>query len=135
MRQLTQNAIQLEDGTILYSRSEHDFQQNGNYFVDGGNDYARIGYPDNPTHKELYLYSDSSFEEIKSKMLWGTRGKSGTDRIKWVKLCDCEVDHLKAILEQLNNRGGTSKTRIDVIQSLIIEKSRKLKLSKLLKNE
>ena len=31
--------------------------------------------------------------------LWGTYGKSGRDPIKYVRLCDCETDHLQNILK------------------------------------
>jgi len=33
-----------------------------------------------------------------SDMLWGTYGKSGKERLRWVMLRDCETDHLQAIL-------------------------------------
>ena len=35
--------------------------------------------------------------------LWGTYGKSGKDPIKYVKLCDCETDHLQNILKTQNH--------------------------------
>ena len=36
---IIQNAIQTPDGTIILSRSVHDYQTYDGYMVDGGNDY------------------------------------------------------------------------------------------------
>ena len=40
----------------------------------------------------------ADLEDAKKIARWGTRGKSGRDPVKWVKLIDCETDHLEAIL-------------------------------------
>jgi hypothetical protein len=36
--------------------------------------------------------------EAQANLLWGTYGKSGKEPLKWVRLIDCETDHLQAIL-------------------------------------
>lgn len=34
----------------------------------------------------------------KETALWGTYGKSGSEPLRWVRLVDCETDHLLAIV-------------------------------------
>lgn len=47
--------------------------------------------------RKCELNSNSTLEECKQRMLWGTRGKSGKEPLKYVRLMDCETEHLKAI--------------------------------------
>ena len=52
--------------------------------------------------KKLLEVSDISktddFETIKSKLKWQTRGRTGTENLRWVKLIDCDTDHLENIM-------------------------------------
>lgn len=46
------------------------------------------------------LSKDSTLEEAKYKMLWGTYGKPfNYDNFRYKRLIDCSTDHLQAILE------------------------------------
>ena len=70
MRQLILNRIQTPDGTILTSRSRHDYvthtDKNGLvYMVDGGSDYQRVNVHHSAPHIDLSVYDDSPFEEIR----------------------------------------------------------------------
>jgi hypothetical protein len=40
----------------------------------------------------------ADIEDAKKIARWGTRGKSGHEPLDWVKLIDCETEHLEAIL-------------------------------------
>ena len=105
-RKIIQNAIQVKDGTILVSRSRHDYQTYGDYSIDGGLDYISIGFPTGITINDitfLTLYEDDSFKTIKSKFVWGTFGKSGKEPLKWVFLKNCETEHLENILKMTHN--------------------------------
>ena len=46
---------------------------------------------------------------------WGTRGKGGKDAVKYVKLIDCETDHLEAIIQTQPFLGFGHKTIIQAI--------------------
>ena len=101
MKKILQNAIKCPDGYILNSCEVHDFQEHNGYFVDGGlENYTRCGYPCNDKDFEpLFIYENDDFQIKKEKLVWGTYGKNGKNPLKWVKLIDCEDDHLKAILK------------------------------------
>ena len=101
---IIQNAMLCKKcGTIISSRSVHDFLVCGcdnEVMVDGGLDYLRYSWGNvgNDGAESLHLYERSDFEIIKSKLLWGTYGKEGDKAFKWVKLIDCETEHLKNII-------------------------------------
>ena len=89
-----------------------DFPKDKKYFyIDGGSECSRSG-GDFDLIKDgriidFSLYEKDPFEKIVKRFLWGTYGKSGTGKFKWVLLVDCDTDHLKAILEtQIHIRGG-----------------------------
>ena len=103
MDKLIQNAVYCTDtDTYHSSRHRHDFvsfESGGQkcLFIDGGLDYQR-GTVNPPTVIDWCLYENSSNEEIKEKILWGTRGINGTDELKWIPLSKCETLHLQNIL-------------------------------------
>lgn len=66
--------------------------------------------------KKSGLTINSSLEEAKKKMLWGTYGKPRKKRVKWVKLIDCTTEHLQAILKTQYQLDSTFKT---IIQSIL----------------
>ena len=98
---IIQNAIRTPDGTILMSRSRHDYHSyvdtiNGQtYMVDGGLDYIRrsIG----PV-EDLTLWDEDPHEVIREKLLRGTRGKDGKGDYKQVILKDIDDEWLKNII-------------------------------------
>lgn len=104
MDKIIQNAMKTPDGTIITSRSVHDYVEYQGYMVDGGGEYFRYGCPDgcNDKFEPLFLMESDSLEIKKNKLIWGTYGKDGKSSLKWVKLIDCETDHLRAISRQLN---------------------------------
>ena len=100
--QITVNRMRTPDGTILQSKSGHDYvthlDKNGKrYMLDGGFYYVRSS--GNGDEEYLTLTVDSPFEEIRKYFTWGTRGKDGTSPLSFVFLKDMSTEHIKAILE------------------------------------
>ncbi len=115
---IIQNAVQI-NGVILSSTHVHDYQEHNGIMVDGGLEYLRRGYPadSNPEHYDwLDVSTDTPFEIIKERLIWGTTGKDRTDKFKWVKLIDCETGHLHAILKNIKR---INKLHKDVIKSIL----------------
>ena len=102
MNNLIYNAIRTPDGTILESRSVHDFvgytDANGKFYAaDGGLEYLkRCGDND---YEELSLTLEDDFSKIRRVVTWGTRGKYGDQSLKKVKIKDMDLQHIKAVLE------------------------------------
>lgn len=101
--QIVYNAIRTPDGTVIESKSVHDYVQhldtkNGKeYAVDGGLSYLRrAGQSD---YKELSLTTKSPFKKIREKLKWGTFGKNGDKPLCYVKLKDMTKGHIKAVLK------------------------------------
>lgn len=74
MEQLLVNKIKCPDGTVLVSRTRHDFQghvqEDGReYFVDGGLSYQRIGFSDHQ-FEDLTCYVGDSHEKIREHFEW-----------------------------------------------------------------
>ena len=91
MKQILCNRIQTPDGTILTSHNRHDFKthvdNNGlEYMVDGGDDYLRRNIVQEAPYKELSVYDDDSYVEIRKVLCRGGRGKDGTEELKYVTL-------------------------------------------------
>jgi len=121
MSKIIQNAIRIIDkDLILISRSTHDYCEVDGYMVDGGNDYQRYGHPDGMEHnvENLTLYDTDDFDTIKNKLVWGTYGKDGKQKLKWIKLKDAEIEHLEAI----NRQRKISDLRNQIINSIIEDK-------------
>lgn len=80
--------------------------------------------------KTLFEISDISpnddFETIKSKLKWQTRGRTGTETMHWVKLIDCETDHLENILYNVQMLFPITKR---VILSILKDRWKKEKLT------
>jgi len=101
-RQLLVNKMMTPDGTILESYSTHDakyhIDKNGNtYMNDGGLDY--IHRIQNGDEVDLSIYTDDPHEKIRDNFTWGTRGKSGKSKLKWILLKDLETDHIENIIK------------------------------------
>jgi len=95
------NRIQTPDGTIITSRSRHDYvsyeDDNGStYAVDGGCAYLRRQGP--LDFKEMSLMSTEPFAEIRRVFEWGTYGRAGKDKLTYIKLRDLTEDHIRVII-------------------------------------
>ena len=66
--------------------------------LDGGLDYRRVISSGNPVYEDFSLWSDSPFDMVAERLLWGTYGPKGDQPRRWVPLKECETDHLQAIL-------------------------------------
>ena len=102
MKRLIYNAIRTPDGTILTSRNRHDFKEytdaNGKtYMVDGGLEYIRR-YVVTPDAEELSVHLEDGIEHYRNFVEWGTYGKTGTEPLHFVKLCNMSNAHIEAIL-------------------------------------
>ena len=100
---LIYNAIRTPDGTILESHSRHDYRThldtNGReYMIDGGKDYCRrSNWGD---EEDLVLsYEDTSHEDHRHYLKWGTRGPKGDQPLRRVAIKDMDTDHIEACLE------------------------------------
>lgn len=131
MPRIIQNAIELPDKTILMSRSTHDYQSKDGYSVDGGIDYLRYGFPVGCENKFkiLSLYDNSSFIDRKEKLVWGTYGKNSEHPLKWVRLTNCETDHLINILRLQKRRNNT--LYIDILKSILNDRNIKERTKKI----
>ncbi len=118
MTQIIQNAVRIiKTGEILQSNHVHDYQSvtvDGRHImIDGGREYFRSSNLSHNDVDNLCLTDDQPKKEIRNKLLWGTRGKTGKDPLKWVFIKDCEPDHLQAIID---NCPGIGKTHLDVVK-------------------
>ena len=113
-RKLILNQIKTPDGTILTSKSIHDFQRHTDkitgetYTVDGG--LSMLGRSTNDVSAvEMSLYDDEPFQVVRQFIAWGTRGRSGEDPLKWVVLKELSDEHIDAILRTQTQISPTMK--------------------------
>jgi hypothetical protein len=113
MSQIIYNAIRTPDGTVLHSRHRHDYKEHLDaitgelYINDGGNDYQRRSVNTTPA-EELSITMDDSHSVKRQFITWKTYGKDGEfPEGKLLKLCDMEVDHIRAILDTQHHIHGT----------------------------
>jgi hypothetical protein len=109
---IVRNAIQTPDGTILRSRSVHDYHSHldtvsgETYVVDGGNMYFRQSVNVVP-FVDMTVTSEDSFEVQREAFEWGSYGVDGTEDIHYIKLMDLSSLHLYAILKTQTKLKGT----------------------------
>lgn len=107
-RKLILNSIKTPDGTILISRHRHDFVSHTDkvtgkeIFLDGGNEYQRIG---GEGWTDLSIYSDAPFEVIRENYCRGGRGKNNDQPLTWVALKDMNDEWLQAAIVYNEERG------------------------------
>jgi hypothetical protein len=99
---LIRNALQTPDGTLLESRSRHDYKThvdaNGKtYMIDGGLDYVRCSANGDEIH--LSVFDDDPFDKVREAATWGTYGINGDQPLSYIKLRDMETEHIKAVLK------------------------------------
>ena len=118
-RTLLLNRIRCPDGTVLTSRSRHDFkghtQVDGRYyFVDGGLSYQRIGYSDKE-YTDLSIYTNDNHIKIRENMEWGKNYDKEMNLLPktvYVKVKDITDGHLKAIMLLTKGVEGSSITAV-----------------------
>ncbi len=101
---LIRNAIKTPDGTIIESKSVHDYVEyfdtvtNRVYMIDGGLEYCRrSAWGD---EEDLCMYYDESTHEQRAEYLtWGTRGPNGDQPLRRVPVKDMTTDHIEACLD------------------------------------
>ena len=107
---LVKNCLETPDGTMLYSRSRHDYvsylDENGKtYFTDGGLDYVRCSANGDEIHH--CVWDDDPFDKVRKAVEWGTYGINGDQPLKWLRLCDMETDHINAVLKNVPSIGDS----------------------------
>lgn len=123
---LIQNAIQnRKTGEIYKSNHVHDFVTivdsfGVRHYIDGGNEYCRSTIFDHPEFESLLLTPQSTSEEINDKLVWGHRGIDGKSPLAYKRIKHCDLDHLKAIL---NNVTSVDKLHREIITNWIRIKS------------
>lgn len=115
-RKLIQQAYYVPEQDRFYKSADvHDFVTidlgDKSVFIDGGAEYQRRGGDlalfDSGRLVSFCLYTDTPFEEVASKFLWGTYGPGRKGPFRWVLLSERPLDHLEAIQKtQLHVRGN-----------------------------
>jgi hypothetical protein len=100
---LIRNAIKTPDGTILESKSRHDYKvhidENGEkYMIDGGLSYVRTSVNNEPA-ESLAIYTSDDHTSIRENLTWGTYGKDGLQPLQYVALKDMDSGHIKAVMD------------------------------------
>jgi len=96
------NALRTPDGTVLESKSRHDYKTytdaNGKqYMVDGGLDYVRRSVHSDQI--DMCMYDDEP-HEIQAKILtWGSYGINGDQPIRWIPIAEMDTAHIQAVLK------------------------------------
>ncbi len=108
----------LHCGDVIVSSYTHDYKKCscGKVSVDGGTSYLKRGFQVATDYEEMSLFDDAPFEEIRKNLRWGTRGKSGTDKLKFVPVCEMSNEHLTKILR--DERQGAGWVRDIFIEEL-----------------
>lgn len=125
---IIQNAIRiLESDEIIISTSRHDCvtRKIGDnfYMVDGGTEYTRCSYE--PDKIEDFALEDDSLD-IYEKLVWGTRGKSGRDPVKYLPIHHFDAEHLANLFrEYCGESAKTSKFHKEVIEFWCLQKNLK----------
>jgi len=117
MSRLLRNAIQTPDGTILESRTRHDYKTYKDvnrevYMVDGGLDYQRRTVNKHAPEIDLSLTEADSHDDLRMHATWGTYGKSGDQPLSYIAIADMETEHIKSVL-------GTQKNMYPQIRDLM----------------
>jgi len=103
MSRLLRNALQTPDGTILESKTRHDYKEyedaNGwVYVVDGGLDYIRSTVNKNAPATDLSLTEDMPHFMVRDHVTWGTYGKQQDQPMSYVSIAEMSDSHLTACL-------------------------------------
>lgn len=119
---LLQNAVKVGD-KILISIGVHDYMEHDGIMIDGGLEYQRrAGDWKRPDVIDLTITSRMRVSTCADRLLWGTYGKTGMDKFKWVLLKDCTSEHLGNILmTQMNTPEHISKAICYILHKRAVE--------------
>jgi len=103
---IIKSEMRTPDGTILISRSRHDYvthmDENGKeYMLDGGIDYVRSSAHGDEEY--MTVTTDSPHDEVREAVVWGTYGRVGDQPLTYIKLRDMTTDHIEAVIENVKN--------------------------------
>ena len=104
MNRILRNALQTPDGTVLESKTRHDYKEyedaNGwTYMVDGGLDYVRRSVNKHEPAIDLTLTEAEPHFFLRDYVTWGTYGKEGDEPLSYKTIADMETEHLQAVLD------------------------------------
>lgn len=110
---LIRNALRTPDGTIIESKSRHDYvthkDANGKtYMIDGGLAYVRCSA--NGDEEMMAVTLADPHEEVREACSWGTYGINGDQPLSYKKLCDMSDAHINAVLENVPSINPAIKT-------------------------
>ena len=104
MHDIIYNAIRTPDGTVLQSRSRHDFKTytdaNGKeYMIDGGLSYVRCSANGDEEHLTVTL--EDAHAKVREVCDWGTYGINGDQPLTYKLLCNMSTNHINAVLKNV----------------------------------
>jgi len=102
MNRILRNAIQTPDGTILASRTRHDYKEymdadGGWHMIDGGLDYIRRSTT--PAIDLSVSEGDAPHEKLRELVTWGTYGKKGDQPLSYRTIATMDTEHLQAVVD------------------------------------
>jgi len=92
------------DGTVLQCKHRHDYHQHTDkvtgeiYMIDGLGYYTRSNVNVVPAEYTVVTL-DTPHEFARHFVMWGTRGKSGDQPLKYISVASMETAHIEAILD------------------------------------
>ena len=110
---LIANALRTPDGTVLESKSRHDYKEyvdaNGKtYMIDGGLDYHRRSA--NGDEENMCMYDDVPHETQVQVLTWGTYGINGDQPLQYKTIAEMDTSHIEAVLQTVKHIRPMIKT-------------------------
>ena len=110
---LIANALRTPDGTVLESKSRHDYKEyidaNGKtYVIDGGLDYHRRSA--NGDEENMCMYDDEPHETQVQVLTWGTYGINGDQPLQYKTIAEMDTAHIEAVLQTVKHIRPMIKT-------------------------
>ena len=110
---LIANALRTPDGTVLESKSRHDYKEyvdaNGKtYVIDGGLDYHRRST--NGDEENMCMYDDEPHETQVQVLTWGTYGINGDQPLQYKTIAEMDTSHIEAVLQTVKHIRPMIKT-------------------------
>jgi hypothetical protein len=121
------NSIKTPDGTILTSRSIHDFVAHDDtvtgtrYALDGGLNYRRI-LPGG-MYQDLSVYSDDPFEKIRESLSRLGRGKNFDKPAQWFALKEMNDNWLAELIPWLEDHQPNNRYKKYYLQEIEYRKA------------